>query len=92
MRLSNCSSPKTFSIVDMKTCQSHQMHLRCIRADNRNFTFDQINHEAARAIAEVSAEAGVARLIHVSALNADENSPSKFLKTKVCLEFSKRPG
>ncbi|RUS16462.1 hypothetical protein BC937DRAFT_91171 [Endogone sp. FLAS-F59071] len=58
--------------------------------ETKNFTFDQVNHEAARAIAEVSAEAGVARLIHVSALNADENSPSKFLKTKALGEKAVR--
>ncbi|RUS17449.1 hypothetical protein BC938DRAFT_476261, partial [Jimgerdemannia flammicorona] len=50
--------------------------------ETKNFTFENINLDAARAIAEVSAEAGVARYVHVSALNAEESSPSRFLRTK----------
>ena len=36
-------------------------------------------------IAEASRAAGVKRLIHFSALNADVNSPSRFLQSKVSL-------
>ena len=50
---------------------------------SRNFTFEDVHVEGARAIAEASAEAGVARFVQVSALNASEDSSSKFLRTKV---------
>jgi NADH dehydrogenase (ubiquinone) 1 alpha subcomplex subunit 9 len=49
----------------------------------RNFTFDNVHVDASRALAEVSAESGVAKFVQVSALNASEDSISKFLRTKV---------
>ena len=49
----------------------------------RNFSFDDAHSEGARVIAQAAREAGVKRLIHVSALNASEESPSKFLQSKV---------
>ena len=50
---------------------------------SRNFSFDDAHCEGARVIAQAAREAGVKRLIHVSALNASEDSPSKFLQSKV---------
>ena len=53
---------------------------------SRNFSFDDAHCEGARVIAQAAREAGVKRLIHVSALNASEESPSKFLQSKVIKE------
>lgn len=50
---------------------------------SRNFSFDDAHCEGARVIAQAAREAGVKRLIHVSALNTSEESPSKFLQSKV---------
>ncbi|CAO3600548.1 unnamed protein product [Absidia cylindrospora] len=50
--------------------------------ETKNFTFDDVHVEGTRAIAEAAMEAGVARFVQVSALNASEDSPSKFLQTK----------
>ncbi|KAL1922579.1 uncharacterized protein VTP21DRAFT_10118 [Calcarisporiella thermophila] len=50
--------------------------------ETKNFSFDDVHVEGARAIAEICREVGTPRLVHVSALNADENSPSKFLRSK----------
>jgi len=44
-----------------------------------------VHNTGARVIAKAAKEAGVKRLIHVSALNASEDSPSKFLQSKVKL-------
>ena len=56
---------------------------------NRNFTFDEVHVEGARRLARICKEAGVQRLVHVSALNATPNpepkilgSGSKFLRSK----------
>jgi NADH dehydrogenase (ubiquinone) 1 alpha subcomplex subunit 9 len=49
---------------------------------NRNYTFDQVHVDGARAIAEACAENGVSRFVHVSALNANEDSTSGFLRSK----------
>jgi NADH dehydrogenase (ubiquinone) 1 alpha subcomplex subunit 9 len=53
----------------------------------RNFTFDAVHVDGARRLAEASAENGVARFVQVSALNASEDSTSKFLRSKVIFLF-----
>ncbi|RHZ81169.1 hypothetical protein Glove_123g190 [Diversispora epigaea] len=50
--------------------------------ETNNFTFEQVHVEGAARIARISREDGVARFVHVSSLNADKNSKSKFYKTK----------
>lgn len=50
----------------------------------RNFKFSDVHVDGARVIAEACRVAGVKRLIHFSALNADADSPSRFLQSKVC--------
>ncbi|KAG2187895.1 hypothetical protein INT44_000645 [Umbelopsis vinacea] len=50
--------------------------------ETKNYTFDQVHVDGARAIAEACAENDVARLVHVSALNANEDSTSGFLRSK----------
>jgi NADH dehydrogenase (ubiquinone) 1 alpha subcomplex subunit 9 len=51
--------------------------------ETRNFNFHQVHVDAAREIASICKEAGVPRLVHVSALNASEESSSAFFKSKV---------
>lgn len=50
----------------------------------RNFGFNDIHVQGARNIARACRDAGVERLIHVSALGASADSPSTFLKAKAC--------
>lgn len=45
-------------------------------------TFDAIHEEAAGRIARISAETGVAHMVHVSALGADPDSPSRYAASK----------
>ncbi|XP_078712771.1 NADH dehydrogenase [ubiquinone] 1 alpha subcomplex subunit 9, mitochondrial [Lampetra fluviatilis] len=52
--------------------------------ETRNNSFDDVHVVAARDIALAAKEAGVPKLIHVSHLNADIRSASKYLRTK-CL-------
>ena len=52
------------------TCHSH-------------FSIEDVNIHGARVIAEACRQAGVERLVHVSALGADLQSPSHFLRAKV---------
>lgn len=49
---------------------------------NRNFTFEAVNKTGAQAIAAISAECGVPRLVHISHVNAAHDSPSEFYRTK----------
>lgn len=49
-------------------------------------TFDAVHAEGARAIAKAAREAGVRRLIHVSAIGADAQSKSKYARSKAAGE------
>ncbi|KAJ3214864.1 hypothetical protein HDU67_001129 [Dinochytrium kinnereticum] len=48
----------------------------------KNFKMSDVNVGAARKIAQMSKELGVSKLIHVSTLGADVNSPSSYHRTK----------
>ncbi len=52
-------------------------------ADSRHFALEDVHETGAEIIAKAAAAAGVERLIHVSALGASVDSPSRFLKSKV---------
>ena len=49
-------------------------------------TFDAVQAEGAERIARLSAEAGVTRFVHVSAIGADADSPSDYARTKAAGE------
>lgn len=50
--------------------------------ETKNFSYHDVHVEGAKRIAEATAKYNVPRLVHVSAFNADLNSPSMFNKTK----------
>jgi len=50
--------------------------------ETRNFSFQEAHVDGAAAIARAAKKAGVKRFIHVSAMNAATNAPSKFLQSK----------
>lgn len=52
--------------------------------------FDAVHHIGAQAVAEASANAGVKRLVHVSAIGADADSPSAYARSKAAGEDSVR--
>ena len=49
----------------------------------RNYTFHDAHVKIAQMVAEATSAAGITNFVHVSALNADPDSPSLFLKSKV---------
>ncbi|MBB1490197.1 MULTISPECIES: complex I NDUFA9 subunit family protein [unclassified Paracoccus (in: a-proteobacteria)] len=53
-----------------------------ILVGQRRNTFEAIHHEAAGRIARISAELGVERLVHLSAIGADPDSDSRYAATK----------
>ena len=53
-----------------------------VRQERGKQTFDAINTEAAGRVARIAADAGIKRLVHVSALGADEGSESAYLSSK----------
>jgi len=74
--------------------RNHEMIAECVRHsdivynligrdyETKNFDFTAVNKTAAEAIAGISADCGVPRLVHVSHLNAAHDSTSKFYRTK----------
>lgn len=54
-----------------------------IDADTRHFAVEDVHETGAEIIAKAARDAGVERLIHVSALGANPNSESRFLASKV---------
>ena len=44
--------------------------------------FDAVQHEGAERIARIAAELGVARMVHISAIGASEDAPSRYGQTK----------
>lgn len=56
----------------------------------RNFSFTDVHVQGARNIARACRDAGVGRLVHVSALGAASNSPSAFLRSKAAGEAAVR--
>jgi len=53
-----------------------------ILASHKRNTFEAIHHEAAGRIARISAELGVKRFVHLSAIGADPDSESRYAATK----------
>ncbi|KAI8641680.1 hypothetical protein BD408DRAFT_417745 [Parasitella parasitica] len=58
--------------------------------ETKNFTFNDVHVDGSRILAESCAENGVARFVQVSALNASEDSTSKFLRSKALGEKAVR--
>lgn len=58
--------------------------------ENRPGDFDRIHHLGAATVARAAAGAGVARLVHVSALGADAASPSVYAQSKAAGEAAVR--
>ncbi|MBL4806145.1 MAG: complex I NDUFA9 subunit family protein [Rhodobacteraceae bacterium] len=53
-----------------------------ILAENSRQKFDTVQADGAARIAQMAAEAGVAKFVHISSLGADADSDSKYLQTK----------
>lgn len=63
------------------------INLLGLAKETPNFSFEDVHIDAARRIATLAAESGVAeRLIHVSCLGASEQSSSRRLRTKVIMQ------
>jgi uncharacterized protein YbjT (DUF2867 family) len=59
-----------------------------ILAPSGRQTFESIHVDGARAIARAAREAGVKRLVHVSAIGADKASPSRYARSKAAGELA----
>ncbi|XP_077994727.1 NADH dehydrogenase [ubiquinone] 1 alpha subcomplex subunit 9, mitochondrial-like [Glandiceps talaboti] len=74
------------SVRDMMQHSNVVINLMGKDFETRNFHFNDTNIEVAGRIARIARELKIPRLIHMSALGADMNSRSKFLRTKAAGE------
>ncbi|OXG99912.1 NADH dehydrogenase (ubiquinone) 1 alpha subcomplex 9, partial [Cryptococcus neoformans A1-35-8] len=58
--------------------------------ETRNYSYHDVNVSVAESIAQISADLGTPRLVHVSHLNANPDSPSEFYRTKFAGERAVR--
>ena len=56
-----------------------------LQEDKKN-TFELMHHQLPRRIAQICNEFGIKRLLHMSALQASDNAPSQYLKSKAAGE------
>ncbi|MCF3932291.1 complex I NDUFA9 subunit family protein [Acuticoccus sp. M5D2P5] len=61
-----------------------------ILAQSRKQTFEGVHAEGARLVAEATRDAGIERLVHMSALGADANASSEYARTKAAGEDAVR--
>ncbi len=66
------------------------IHLVGIIAEKGEQTFDRIHREAAENVARAASDAGVRRLLHMSAMGSSEDSPSEYGRTKAAGERAVR--
>jgi NADH dehydrogenase len=62
------------------------VNLVAILAQGGRQRFESVNVSGARAVAEATHKAGIGRLVHVSAIGADPNSPSAYARSKAAGE------
>jgi hypothetical protein len=73
------------------TCDLHQLTSDLWRVSSSNYGFEDVFVSIPQQIARAAREAGVSKLIHMSHLNADIRSPSKYLRNKVGLCYTSWP-
>ena len=58
--------------------------------ETRNFSFEDVNVTFPKKLAEICADVGVRRLVHESALGAEEDHPSAYYRSKAAGEAAVR--
>lgn len=87
--------PNTYALKDELKSYDAVINLVGILHEEGNSTFEAMHHQLPRRLAQVCEELGVARLLHMSALQANNHAPSGYLKSKATgeaaiNEFSKK--
>jgi len=78
----NCQVNDDGALVDaLKDCDA-VINLVGILHQSKHSTFDLIHHQLPKRIAKICVQLGIKRLLHMSALQATENAPSQYLRSK----------
>lgn len=90
-----CHLPNTYALKDELNGSDAVINLVGILHEAGNSTFEAMHHQLPRRLAQVCEELSINRLIHMSALQANNHAPSQYLKSKATgeaaiNEFSKK--
>jgi len=81
-------APIRFDVRDRETLLKATEHADVVvnmvgrQWETRNFTYNAVHVDAAKQLAQAAKDTGAKRFIHFSAIGADVNSPSPFLRSK----------
>jgi uncharacterized protein YbjT (DUF2867 family) len=90
-----CDISDNHALKDALKGSDAVINLVGILHENGKNSFEKIHHQLPRRVAQLCDELGINRLIHMSALQANKNAPSVYLKSKATgemavIEFSKK--
>ena len=77
-----CHLPNTYALKDELKGYDAVINLVGILHEDGNSTFEAMHHQLPRRVAQICEELGIARLLHMSALQANSHAPSQYLKSK----------
>ena len=95
VQVMECDIADNHALKDVLKDSDAVINLVGILHESSKNSFEKIHHQLPRRVAQVCEELGIARLIHMSALQANKHGPSAYLKSKAAgeaavNEFSKK--
>jgi uncharacterized protein YbjT (DUF2867 family) len=95
VQVEECHLPNTYALKDALKGYDAVINLVGILHEDGNSTFEAMHHQLPRRVAQICEELDIARLLHMSALQANNHAPSQYLKSKATgeaaiNEFSKK--
>jgi uncharacterized protein YbjT (DUF2867 family) len=95
VKVVECHLPNTYALKDELKGYDAVINLVGILHEDGNSTFEAIHHQLPRRVAQICEELNIQRLLHMSALQANNHAPSQYLKSKAMgeaaiNEFSKK--
>ena len=95
VQVMECDIADNHALKDALKDSDAVINLVGILHESSKNSFEKIHHQLPRRVAQLCEELGIARLIHMSALQANKHAPSAYLKSKAAgeaavNEFSKK--
>ena len=82
----DCDIADNHALKDALKDSDAVINLVGVLHDTRKNSFEKIHHQLPRRVAQLCEELGIARLLHMSALQANKHAPSGYLKSKAAGE------
>ena len=82
----DCDIADNHALKDALKDSDAVINLVGVLHDTHKNSFEKIHHQLPRRVAQLCEELGIARLLHMSALQANKHAPSSYLKSKAAGE------